>query len=76
MKGDLDEYFGAVVVAALLILTAWGNAIAMFIASAIGVVVALVAFRKRMHRGSVLVGLIACVVAGGLAVAITLGLKG
>jgi hypothetical protein len=65
---NTDHVFSAVVVAVLLILTAWGNATAMLILSAIGLVVGILWCRGR--RGSV--GLLALVVGFALTAAIAI----
>ncbi len=59
-----EDGFGAIAVAGMIILTAWGNAIAMLIGSSIGLLVCLVVFRKKMLGGSALVATVAFAVAG------------
>ena len=56
-------------VSALLILTAWGNAIAMFVASAVGIVTGLLTLGRSSWRYPALsVLLVACAVAVAVAV--------
>lgn len=74
MKNKSDEAIGAVAVALLLILTAWGNAIAMFIVSVLGLIAALVFRRRLLHGSSLIVIVVGCLVAGLLATAATIGL--
>ena len=58
-----DDAFPAVAVAVLLILTAWGNAIAMMIVSAVGLIIGLFLYRGRFLKGGLLAAAVACVVA-------------
>ena len=61
--------YAAGAVAALLILAAWGNAIAMLVASAVGIVVGLLALGRSASRLPALaVLLVACAVAVAVAV--------
>ncbi|HVP58517.1 MAG TPA: hypothetical protein VMU02_10490 [bacterium] len=64
-----DHVVGAVV-ALLLILTAWGNAYAMMIASGLALVASLVLFRGRIGRGVPFVILASAAVAAVIAVVI------
>ncbi|NIP95834.1 MAG: hypothetical protein GWO24_21335, partial [Akkermansiaceae bacterium] len=48
------DAFAAIAIALLLILTAWGNAIAMLIGSVVGLVVLFVIFEGKIFRGSAL----------------------
>ena len=64
----LPDIYAAVTVALLLILTAWGSALAMFVVAAIGIVLGLLIFGWRFARR----GAAAAVVACGVAVAIAL----
>jgi hypothetical protein len=57
----------------LLLMTAWGNAWAMVIASALGIIASLLLFRGSLLRGAVLAATVACVMAGAVATAIWLG---
>ena len=75
MTHKYDEAIGAVGVATLLILTAWGNALAMFIVSALGLLTAVV-LRRRSLRIGALVLTVGCLTSALLATAITLGLTG
>lgn len=45
------DYFAAVVVALLLILTTWGNAWLMLVASLVGLLVSIALFRKEVFKG-------------------------
>jgi asparagine N-glycosylation enzyme membrane subunit Stt3 len=64
----LPDIYAAVTVALLLILTAWGNALAMFVVAAVGVVLGLLIFGRRFARR----GAVAAVIACGVAVVIAL----
>jgi hypothetical protein len=57
------ESFGAIVVAVLLILTAWGNAFALLATSLIGLVIGLIVFRGESIRESLLAATVGCAVA-------------
>jgi hypothetical protein len=57
------DYFAPVAVALLLILTAWGNAIAMFVVAAATLMISLTVFRGRLGLGGPLAALVAAVVA-------------
>ena len=71
-----DDAFAAIAVAVLLILTAWGNAIAMMIVSAAGLLVAALIYRKQLFKGAALVALVAFVVAAGIGLALSCGCFG
>lgn len=60
---SVDDRFAALAVAVLLILTAWGNAVAMLVISALGLVVGLVLFRRSNTRGGFLAAIVGLVVA-------------
>jgi hypothetical protein len=65
MKGQSNksqETFGVVAVALLLILTAWGNALAMMIVCAIATLAGSFMFRKQLANIAV-VAVVACIVA-------------
>jgi hypothetical protein len=49
-----SDFLSALSVALLLILTAWGNADAMLLCSAAGLLVGAFFFRKHIRRGGVL----------------------
>ena len=58
------NYFVAVFVAFLLIMTAWGNAWVMLVGSLVGLLVGIALLRKEfLQRGPLLVAIFACVVA-------------
>ncbi|MFZ1946942.1 MAG: hypothetical protein WAW06_05300 [bacterium] len=64
----LSDLLSAIYVAALLILTALGNAWAMMIAAAVGLIAGALILGRRMLRGSAL----AVVVAAAAAIAVSL----
>jgi hypothetical protein len=64
-RGDV---FAAIAVAVLLLLTAWGNATAMMVVSAIGLVIGAVLFRGRTASGGILVATTGFAVAGAIAI--------
>jgi hypothetical protein len=67
-----EDVFGAVSVALLLLLTAWGNAWALVIASALGLIAGLILFRGSLLRGAGLAATVACVMAAAIEIAIWL----
>ena len=69
MKGTLTKstVLAALAVALLLILTAWGNAIAMFITSTIALVICLFVFRRELSRNAAVAAAVACVIACAVA---------
>jgi hypothetical protein len=67
-RESLNDRFAASVVAVLLVLTAWGNALAMLVAAGIGLVVGVLLFRRSITRGGALAAIV------GLVVAIAIGL--
>jgi hypothetical protein len=66
-KQPLNDKWAALVVAVLLILTAWGNAVAMLVFAALGLVVGLLLFRKSITRGGALAAIVGFVVAIAIA---------
>ncbi len=74
MRKKSDEVFGAIAVALLLIITAWGNALAMLIVSGLGLIAAIIFRRRLLHGGALIIMVVGCVVSGLLAAAITVGL--
>jgi flagellar biosynthesis protein FliP len=48
---SLNDKLAALAVAVLLILTAWGNAVAMLVVAVLGLVVGLLLFRKSITQG-------------------------
>lgn len=58
-----SDKFAALAVAVLLILTAWGNALAMLVVSLLGLVVGLLFFRKSITRGGALAATVGFVLA-------------
>jgi len=67
-----DDAIVAIAVASLLVFTAWGNATAMFVASAIACVAGLVMSRGRAFHSRLLVAMVAFAVAVVVAIAIPL----
>ena len=61
-----DDIFGLFAVVILLIVTAWGNAIAMMIVAGVGFV-GLLLLKGRAFRGALLVALVAFAVAAAVA---------
>lgn len=62
-KRSLSDKFTTLVVVMLLILTAWGNAVAMLVVAGIGLVVSLLLFRKSIARGGALTATVGFVLA-------------
>jgi len=60
---SLSDKFAALAVAVLLILTAWGNAVAMLVVAVLGLVVGLLLFRKSITRGGALAATVGFVLA-------------
>jgi hypothetical protein len=60
---SLSDKFAALAVAVLLIVTAWGNALAMLIVALLGLAVGLLFFRKSVARGGALAAIVGFVVA-------------
>jgi hypothetical protein len=67
---SLDDVFGAVVLATLLLLCAWGNATAMLVVSAILLVAGLVLFRAHTFRSKLLALVLGSVVAAAVVIVI------
>jgi hypothetical protein len=59
----LSDKFAVIAIAVLLILTAWGNALAMLVVSVLGLVVGLLFFRKSIARGGALAATVGFVLA-------------
>lgn len=72
VKEKVDA-LAAIAIAAMLFLTAWGNALALFIGSLVGLVVMMIWFKGRLHRGAGLAAMVGIVVAILIAIAISLG---
>jgi 4-amino-4-deoxy-L-arabinose transferase-like glycosyltransferase len=63
-----DHVFSALAMAAILILTAWGNAIAMLLVSALGLCVAALLLRgRRRSRGQLAAVVLAAMLAAAIA---------
>jgi hypothetical protein len=67
----VSSIYTAVTLLALVILTAWGNALAMLVVSILGIAIGLLLFGRNFARGGAVVAVVACVVA--FAVAFWLG---
>ena len=72
---EKEDAFAAIAIAVMLILTAWGNAIAMMVGSLIGFVIMALVFKKKLHHGVGLAVVVALVVVASLAIALFLGWK-
>ena len=75
-QNSAEAAFPPIAVATLLILTAWGNAIAMFIVSATGLIVGAIIYRRDLFKGAAFVAFVAFVIAAGIAVALSCGWPG
>jgi hypothetical protein len=62
-KESLSDRFAALAVAMLLILTAWGNAMAMLVVAVLGLAVGVLLFRKSITRGGLLAATVGFVLA-------------
>ena len=60
---SLKDKLAALAVAVLLVLTAWGNAVAMLVVAALGLVVGLIFFRKSITQGGALAATLGFVLA-------------
>ncbi|MGD2147079.1 MAG: hypothetical protein PVH41_10325 [Anaerolineae bacterium] len=58
-----SDKLAALVVAVLLILAAWGNAIVMLVVAALGLAVCVLYYRKSISRGGVLAATVGLVLA-------------
>jgi CHASE2 domain-containing sensor protein len=63
---SLYDTLTALAVVALLLLTAWGNAMAMFLVAAVGLAALVFLTRKRTSRGRLLAAAVGSVVAIGI----------
>ena len=68
----LSDKMAAIVVALLLILSAWGNATIMLIVSVLGLVVSAILLRTRITQVGALSAALGCVVAVAVAVVMLL----
>lgn len=68
----LSDKMAAVAVALLLILTAWGNAAILLIASVLGLVASAILYRTRITQGGALSAALGCMVAVAVAVVMLL----
>jgi hypothetical protein len=62
-RQSLNDKLAAIIVAVLLILTAWGNAVVMLVVSLLGLVVGLLFFRKNITKGGPLAAVVGFVLA-------------
>jgi hypothetical protein len=60
---NLANLYAGIATAVFVIVTAWGNAIAMFVVGVIGCVVGLLIFRKTFAGVGTLVAVTSCLVA-------------
>jgi hypothetical protein len=60
---SLSDKLAALVVAVLLILTAWGNAVALLVVAVLGLAVGVLLFRKSIARGGALAATVGFVLA-------------
>ncbi|MBA4148135.1 MAG: protein kinase [Verrucomicrobia bacterium] len=67
--------FASVAIILLLLLTAWGNAVAMVVVSTIALIVGFLWFGRRAFRGAALVAMAAFGVAGGVALVMSLNAR-
>lgn len=72
---EKEDALATIAIAVMLVLTAWGNAIAMMIGSMIGLVVLLIVCEGKIFRGAALAAAVALTVAAVLALAFFLGWK-
>lgn len=70
-NSSLSNIYAATAIAALLILTAWGNAVAMFVVSTLAIAIGLLLFGRDFARRGAVATAVACVVA--IVVAVLLG---
>jgi hypothetical protein len=66
------DAWSAFVVGVLLLLTAWGNAVAMLVVSVVGLVIEIALLPQKSRRSATLVAIVACVMAFFAALALTL----
>lgn len=64
---SLSNIYTAITLLALVILTAWGNAIAMFLVSIIGIVIGLLLFGREFARRGAVAAAMACAIAFAVA---------
>lgn len=70
---EKEDSLAAVAIAAMLFLTAWGNAVALLIGSLAGLVLMLIFFKGRMRHGAGLAMLVGLAVAILITVALFFG---
>ena len=63
---SLQDTLAGLAVVALLLLTAWGNTVAMFVAAALGLVTLVFLSRKGVSRGRLLAAAAGSVIAIGV----------
>jgi hypothetical protein len=69
---SLNDKLAALAVAVLLILTAWGNAVAMLVVAVLGLLVGLLFLRKSITQGGALAAAVGFVLAIVIALVILL----
>jgi len=72
---EKEDALAAIAIALILILTSWGNAVALMIGSLAGFVVIGFVFRGKLHHGAGLAAMVALAVAAIIATALFLGWK-
>ncbi|RBP35662.1 hypothetical protein DES53_12030 [Roseimicrobium gellanilyticum] len=61
------DIWGAIAVAVMLVLTAWGNALVMAVVSVVGLLVVLFVFKGRSRKGELLAATVAFAVGAVIA---------
>jgi hypothetical protein len=74
-EGRSDDSLAAVVVVALLLLTAWGNAYAMLLFSCLGLIFGFWKYRGRLLRGAWLAAVAGAFVVAVLSVVLVLSMR-
>ena len=63
-KSAFADLFGALAVSVFLLLTAWGNAVAMFVVSLLGLAIGIALLPRNYRRDAILIaavgGIVAC----------------
>lgn len=70
---EKEDALAAVAIAVMLLLTAWGNAIALAIGSLVGLILMMIFFKGKLRHGAGLALLVGVVVAIVIALALFLG---
>lgn len=69
---SLSDTLSALAVVTLLLLTAWGNAEAMFVVAALGLAALVFLTRRRVSRGRLLTAAVGSVIAIGISLILLL----